>query len=280
MLIARKIRQIQKFMEAECGGKTVGFVPTMGDLHEGHLSLIRRSERENRFTVISIFVNPRQFNDRKDFLEYRRNEKADLVKAKDAGADALFIPEEKEIYPPGFRTSVSVNGLSGVLCGPFRPGHFTGVATVVAKLFNVIRPTRAYFGMKDYQQVKIIERMVKDLNLEVRIVCCPTIREPDGLALSSRNARLSPSERSRAARIFQSLQHMADLVESTQGISARFLSRRFEKELMLSRGDRMEYLQAVDPETLEPVRKAGPPVLLAAAVWIGKTRLIDSLLLK
>ena len=257
---------------------SLGFVPTMGDLHEGHLSLIRRSKKENRFTAVSIFVNPAQFNDQKDFLRYRRNRKRDLALLKKEKVDRIFMPSVREIYPEGFQMWVEPGDLARGLCGRHRPGHFRGVATVVAKLFNLVRPTCAYFGMKDFQQLKIIQRMVKDMNFQIEIVPCPTVREKDGLALSSRNARLSPAERERAARLPLALCSIRDSIISGESVTIELLRTQFKKMLKGGRGDKVEYLDIVDPETLAPKKHLRPPLLIAAAVWIGKTRLIDNIL--
>ena len=280
MIVARKISELNKFLKRRVQGETVGFVPTMGDLHEGHLSLFRRSKRENDWTAASIFVNPAQFNQREDFLKYHRNEKEDLKKARREGVDIVFLPSEKEFYPEGFQTWVIVDDLSQELCGPFRPGHFKGVATVVAKLLNLVQPTRAYFGLKDYQQFKIIERLVRDLNLPVQVVPCPTIREKDGLALSSRNRRLSPAERERAGRIYPALKTAAGEIKSRKNAGPRGLARIFSKRLRLEKRDRLEYFKVVHPQTLLPLKTVRSPALLAAAVWIGKTRLIDNLIME
>ena len=250
---------------------SLGFVPTMGDLHEGHLSLIRRSKRENRRTAVSIFVNPAQFNDEKDFLRYHRDRKRDLALLKKEKVDRVYTPSVKEMYPDGFQTWIEPGDLARGLCGRRRPGHFRGVATVVAKLFNIVRPTRAYFGMKDYQQLKIVERMVRDLDIPVKVVPCPTVREKDGLAMSSRNRRLSPFERARAARLPKALKRVkaAILSGKTTG-PAQFKA--------MLKGDRVEYLEIVDPETLSPKKPLKAPFLIAAAVWVGGTRLIDNIL--
>src|SRR5690242_17502445 len=182
-------------------GQSVGFVPTMGALHEGHLSLVRRAREENDIVVVSIFVNPLQFGPRDDYQRYPRTLKRDEALLKEERADVLFIPEAREMYRPGFSTSIDVTSLTQTLCGPFRPGHFRGVATVVAKLLQIVQPSRAYFGEKDYQQVRVIDRMVQDLDIPVRIVACPTVREPDGLAASSRNRYLSAREREEAVKL-------------------------------------------------------------------------------
>lgn len=277
MVIARTLRQLDRFRARARG--PVGFVPTMGDLHEGHLSLLRRCRRENGAAVLSVFVNPIQFDRRDDFQKYHRDEKRDFALARREGVDCVWAPSAEEMYPAGFQTEARVRELSKPLCGTRRPGHFDGVATVVLKLFNQVRPDRAYFGMKDYQQFRIIERMVRDLDLRVKIVPCPIVREADGLAMSSRNRRLDSDERRRAARIRFALQSAGEMLESRQRSSKGELSRKFRDALAPERGDRVEYFEAVDPQTLQPRQPLKRPVLLAAAVWIGGTRLIDNLLL-
>jgi pantoate--beta-alanine ligase len=276
MKIVRTVRDLRRWVERS-RGKSVGFVPTMGDLHEGHLSLLRRSRRENRLTVLSLFVNPKQFDRREDYERYHRGEKADLRKARAAGADLAFLPSEKELYPEGFQSWVTVEELQKPLCGAFRPGHFRGVATVVLKLLNLVQPRRAYFGTKDYQQYRLIGRMVKDLDLPVEIAGCPIVREPDGLAMSSRNRRLSPSERVRAADLYSALEEAAALLRSRRAPSPKEMARAFRSRLRLAKGDRVEYFECVDPESLSAPKALRPPLVLAAAVWIGGTRLIDNL---
>lgn len=252
----------------------------MGDLHKGHQSLIRRSQKENQITVVSIFVNPKQFNNREDFQRYHRNLKTDCRILEREKADVLFAPSEKEIYPAGFQTSVQVTQLSKPLCGRYRPGHFEGVAAIVLKLFDIVQPQRAYFGMKDYQQYKIVERMTKDLDLPLKIVPCPIVREDDGLALSSRNRWLSSGERIRAASIYAGLKSVEESIRLGQKCDANLLRQNFRKKLNLVKGDKVEYLEIVDGENLVPLKIAKKPILIAAAVWIGKTRLIDNILLK
>lgn len=279
MILARSISALTAFRN-KLGRKSVGFVPTMGDLHEGHLSLIRRSNAENDATILSIFVNPIQFNSKEDFRKYRRPEAEDLAKARAASVDCLFMPTAGEMYSGGFQTEVSVKSLSQGLCGAHRPGHFAGVATVVLKLLNLVRPDRAYFGLKDYQQFKLVERMAADLALPVRIVGCPIVREADGLAMSSRNARLSPEQRRRAARIYRALQSTALMLKSKPSSANAALRARFKSELAPDREDTIEYLELVHPDSLEPLKTARRPFLLAAAVFIGKTRLIDNILIR
>lgn len=279
MLVIRSLRELQAYRDKVKSG-SVGFVPTMGDLHEGHLSLLRRAKKENAVVFLSIFVNPAQFNSREDFEKYRRDEKGDLEKAEAEKADAVFIPSAEEMYPEGYQTKVSVPKVAKNLCGAFRPGHFDGVATVVLKLFNLVRPHRAYFGLKDYQQFKLIERMAADLNLPIELAGCPTVREPDGLAMSSRNSRLSPPERARAARIYSSLQAMALLIKSKPKMKPATLLTDFKKSLKPEKGDKIEYLAMAHPDTLALYKTSQTPCLLAAAVWVGKTRLIDNLLVR
>lgn len=279
MIIVRKTEDLKKVLKKRRGEK-IGFIPTMGDLHEGHLSLIRRSKKENDLTVLSIFVNPAQFDRNDDYEKYRRNEKSDLKKAGTEKVDLVFIPTAEEIYPKDFRSWVTVEGLSENLCGKFRADHFRGVATVVLKLFNLIQPANSYFGMKDFQQYKIIERMVLDLNLPVKIIPCPIIREKNGLALSSRNSCLSTAEKHRAAKIYSALQSVAHLIKSGRKVSKTLLLKIFKKQLHPEKSDRIEYLEFLEPDSLLPAKKFHPPLLIAAAVWIGGTRLIDNILMK
>ena len=278
MIVINKIRKLLKWRR-ENSSKTIGFVPTMGDLHEGHISLVRRSRTENDITVMSIFVNPKQFDRKKDFTRYRRNAKFDIKKAKSERVDMVFMPLAGDIYPPGYETYVSVENITGGLCGRYRPGHFRGVATVVLKLLNLVRPDRVYFGRKDYQQYKVIEKMCRDLNLGMKVTGCPTAREQDGLAMSSRNSRLNSRERVRAAGILRSLQAVGDLLESKKRVDITRAARLFRRELRLAGKDKVEYIEFVHPETLEPVKTLKLPVLAACAVWIGGTRLIDNILL-
>src|SRR5208337_1498749 len=188
-----------------CSGKTIGCVPTMGALHEGHLNLVKRAKSENDIVVVSIFVNPLQFGSGEDFGRYPRDLENDMEKLRASDTDILFVPEGKSLYPDGFASHLTVEGISGRLCGAFRPGHFTGVVTVVCKLFNIVKPTRAYFGQKDFQQTVVINRLVEDLNMDIEVVTCPTVRESDGLAMSSRNAYLSAGERAAATVLYKAL---------------------------------------------------------------------------
>jgi pantoate--beta-alanine ligase len=258
---------------------TIGLVPTMGALHEGHLSLIARARAECDVVVVSLFVNPAQFDEQADLQRYPRRERHDADLASEAGADVLFAPSVDEIYPPGFATAVEVLGVGDRLEGAARgPEHFRGVSTVVTKLLGMAMPDVAYFGQKDAQQVVVIRRLVGDLNLPVRIQVCPTVREPDGLAMSSRNARLSPQERSRALALPDALQAAARRAGEGERSAEALLDAA--RGAMQARGVEPEYLQLVDPETFEPCEELAREALLALAARIGQTRLIDNAVLR
>jgi len=255
-------------------GETIGIVPTMGALHRGHLSLVDRARQDCRRTVATLFVNPLQFNATDDFKSYPREEEADRRLFASAGVDLLFAPTVDEVYPAGFDTSVSVGALARPLCGATRPGHFQGVATVVAKLLLIAQPDRAYFGEKDYQQLLVIRRLAADLNIPVEIVGVPTVREPDGLAMSSRNRHLSPEQRRVAGTIPRLLRSLADDIAAGGDIAEALISGRtalFEAGI-----ERLDYLECADGETLEPVRTLVPGARLFVAAFVGKTRLIDN----
>ena len=257
-------------------GKKVGFVPTMGYLHEGHLNLVRESKKRTSVTVVSIFVNPTQFGPSEDFKKYPKDlEKDSAFLAKD-GVDCLFFPDAAEIYPPGYRTYVEVRGLQDRLCGKSRPGHFQGVATVVLKLFDIVGPDLAFFGAKDAQQVLIIEKMAADLDLDVEVVTCPLVREPDGLALSSRNAYLSPEERKAALVLSISLRWAERAISAGERDATKVIAgirAAIEAEPLA----RIDYVEAVDPVNLEPLAEIRGDVLLVLAAFIGSTRLIDNI---
>jgi pantoate--beta-alanine ligase len=257
-------------------GRTIGLVPTMGGLHEGHLSLLRAARAECDVVVMSLFVNPAQFGPGEDLDRYPRDEQRDVELAGEAGADLVFAPAVAEVYPEGFATAVEVSGLTEVLCGdPARrgPGHFRGVTTVVAKLFNAVQPDVAYFGQKDAQQVAVIRRMVRDLDFPVRIEALPTVREADGMAMSSRNAYLAPAERQRATALSRALRS-AEAEANRGSLSAALDAARGE---LAAAGIQPEYLEARDAEDLEPVAELnGRPVLIAVAAQIGGARLIDN----
>jgi pantoate--beta-alanine ligase len=288
MEIIRIPRIIQDTCQtAAMRGKHVGLVPTMGALHEGHMSLVRMSMQENDMTVASIFINPAQFGEGEDLENYPRDLDGDIGKLRDAGVDVLFMPEAGTMYPEGFDTTVEAAGLSSKLCGAFRPGHFRGVATVVAKLLNIVRPKRAYFGLKDYQQCLVIKRLAQDLNMPVEVVTCPTVREPDGLAMSSRNQHLSPGERKAAALIYKALSEAARMLQkkgATAEEATRHITNAFSTEPLITG---IDYSGVYDPETLDELKGKCPfnenerecSALLAAAVRIGSARLIDNVIL-
>ncbi|HEY5261948.1 MAG TPA: pantoate--beta-alanine ligase [Solirubrobacteraceae bacterium] len=260
---------------ATIAGHTIGLVPTMGALHEGHLSLIRRARQQCAVVVVSLFVNPAQFDERSDFDRYPDQEQRDAELAAAAGADILFVPSATEVYPAGFATSVEVGDLTDRLEGAVRgAAHFKGVTTVVTKLLNMVAPDVAYFGQKDAQQAVVIRRLVADLNLPVQIEICPTVREPDGLAMSSRNAHLRPDERERALALPRALTEAETAAVSGERSAEELL--RVAREAMAAFNLQPEYLALVDPHTLEPVARLDEPALLAVAARIGDTRLIDN----
>lgn len=265
---------------ARLSGRSIGLVPTMGALHEGHLSLVDRSVAENGITVVTIFVNPTQFRPGEDLEAYPRQLQDDIALASERGADFVFAPPVQEVYPDGYASTVSVLGITETLCGaPERRGHehFDGVTTVVAKLFNMVQADRAYFGQKDAQQVAVIRRMATDLNFRTKVIACPTVREADGLALSSRNAYLAAEDRPRALALSKALRSVAGALADGQHDSAT-LSAIARDELSIT--DSIEYFELVDPDTLEQVTTVERPVLAVTAARIGKTRLIDNLLLE
>lgn len=269
--------QISK--KARLAGRTIGFVATMGALHEGHLSLIRRARRENDVVVVSIFVNPTQFGPQEDFKKYPRNLKRDAQMCKREGADIIFYPPTKEIYPDNYRTYVLVEELSEVLCGKFRPGHFKGVATVVTKLFNIVQPDITYFGQKDAQQAIIIKKMVEDLSLPVKIKVIPTLREKDGVALSSRNAYLKPSERRDAAVLYEALNLAKNLIRQGNRNSPDII-KKMRRLINKKKSAKIQYISIVNLKDLRSVDEIKDKALIALAVWIGRTRLIDNIVIK
>lgn len=260
-------------------GKVIGFVPTMGYFHEGHLSLMRRARSECDIVVVSIFVNPIQFVPGEDYERYPRDVERDLRMAEGVGVDIVFHPSVEEMYPEGYATYVNVEGLTEGLCGAFRPGHFRGVTTVVAKLFNIVMPHRAYFGEKDYQQLVVIKRMVRDLNFPIEIVPCPTVREEDGLAMSSRNVYLLPDERKAALSLSRGLMAAQKMFMSGERDAAT-LKRIVEEHLRSSELVRPQYVEVVDAETLEPIERVERDAVIAVAAFVGKARLIDNVVLR
>jgi len=254
----------------------VGLVPTMGYLHEGHLSLVRQARVENQSLVVSIFVNPTQFGPQEDFNQYPRNPQRDLALLENANTDIVFMPSTDEMYPPQFSSWVEIEKVTERLEGASRPGHFRGVATVVAKLFNIVQPNRAYFGQKDAQQAAVIKKMVADLNMNLEIVTVPTVREPDGLAMSSRNTYLNPEQRQAATVLYQALTLAQELWAQGETDAERLrqqMTDLIQKEPLAD----IDYVSIADTETLDELDKVKSPALVSLAVRIGKTRLIDNL---
>ncbi|MDF2545277.1 MAG: pantoate--beta-alanine ligase [Anaerosolibacter sp.] len=280
MKIVETVKQIrEEVARARQEGKKVGFVPTMGYLHEGHASLIQRAKAENEFVVVSIFVNPTQFGVGEDFETYPRDLERDSEIAEQAGANIIFHPTVGEMYPLGYRTYVDVEGITSKLCGASRPGHFRGVTTIVSKLFHMVKADRAYFGQKDAQQVAVIQQMVRDLNMDIEIVPCPIVREADGLAMSSRNTYLNPSERQAALILSKSLfeaQGRIDHGEHDAGKLGLWIKENIQTEPLA----KIDYVEIVDAVTLEEIEEIKGDVLIALAVRIGKTRLIDNIRLE
>jgi pantoate--beta-alanine ligase len=270
-------------MKAACrqvarNGKTLGFVPTMGALHEGHLSLVRASVSRCNVTAVSIFVNPLQFGPTEDLAKYPRTMERDRGMLDAAGVDLLFFPSVEEMYPAGAKTRVHVEELSEKLDGASRPGHFQGVATVVNKLFEIIRPDLAFFGQKDAAQVAVLRKMVRDLDMDVELVVCPIVREKDGLAMSSRNAYLTGEQRQQALVLHRSLMRVQVAVDRGERDSAK-LRKVGEQVIAEEQGARLDYFAIVDPDNLDPVADIGRGALVAVAAFVGTTRLIDNILL-
>jgi pantoate--beta-alanine ligase len=265
--------------DARHGNKRLGLVPTMGALHEGHLSLVRAARAQCDVVAASIFVNPAQFGPHEDLEKYPRPFARDCELLQQEGIDLLFAPSVEEMYPPGAVTYITVEKLSDRLCGRSRPGHFRGVATVVNKLLNIVQPDAAYFGQKDAAQIAVIRAMARDLNLPIEIVACPIIREPDGLALSSRNVYLTSEQRRQALVLYRSLSRVQELYESGERSSARLIDvgrEVFQEEATI----RLDFLEIVNPETLDPLDHAGPGALVAVAGFLRATRLIDNIVLR
>jgi len=268
--ISRKLRREEK---------TVGFVPTMGALHDGHLSLVREARARCDIVIVSIFVNPHQFNDPADLERYPRDLTADAAKLAEHGVDYVFAPDGEEMYPPGFATYVNVEGLTETLEGASRPGHFRGVATVVTILLNTVRPNLAFFGQKDAQQVAVVKRLVTDLGFETEVVSMPTVREESGLALSSRNELLSPDDREKAAVLINALREAKAAFKQGQR-NAADLTQMVEQRIAEEPSARLDYVTVVNPETLQPLEKIGDEeTLIVAAAYIGDIRLIDNVIL-
>lgn len=271
----RIVRDVAAMRAAVVGAGRVGLVPTMGAFHEGHLSLVRAARATCDLVVVWLFVNPTQFNDASDLVNYPRDEQRDAALAEDCGADILFAPAVQEVYPAGFATAVTVSGIADVLEGAHRPGHFSGVATVVAKMLNMVRPQVAFFGAKDAQQVAVVRRMVTDLDLGVDLEVLPIVREPDGLAMSSRNVRLDPADRTRATALHRGLTRAAAAVsegERDAGALVRIVENELARDAITA-----EYVAVIDPDSFEPVANVSTRTLIALAARVGQVRLIDNL---
>ncbi|HID40446.1 MAG TPA: pantoate--beta-alanine ligase [Calditrichaeota bacterium] len=280
MKVIHSIKEMQDWSEAKrLSGRQIALVPTMGYLHEGHLSLIRIARRKSALTVVSIFVNPAQFAPHEDLDRYPRNFKRDEALCKAEGVDVVFYPSAGEIYPPFYKTYVYTEDLSQMLCGKSRPIHFRGVTTVVAKLFNIVRPHTAVFGQKDGQQAIIIKKMTADLNFNIQIEIGPIIREADGLAMSSRNTYLNKEERRQATVLFKSLQLARSEVEKGN-VSAKDIREKMKVLIKSAPLARIDYVELVDVQTLRPCERIKEETMVAVAVFFGKTRLIDNVLLK
>lgn len=278
MKIAATIKEVRtQVKEWKKQGLTIGFVPTMGYLHEGHQSLMEAARKENDKVVVSIFVNPMQFGPTEDLAQYPRDLEHDCTLCEKVGVDLIFHPEPEEMYAPDFCSFVDMTGLTEGLCGKTRPIHFRGVCTVVTKLFNIVTPDKAYFGQKDGQQLAVIRRMVRDLNMDLTIVGCPIVREEDGLAKSSRNTYLSPEER-RAALILSKTIALGKTLAQTQKDTASVI-QAMKENIETEPLARIDYIEAVDADSMQPITKFDRPAMLAMAVYIGKTRLIDNTLI-
>jgi pantoate--beta-alanine ligase len=272
---ARQIREAIKSRKKP--GVTTGFVPTMGALHEGHISLVRICKSQNDLTVVSIFVNPTQFNDKNDLTNYPRMPEKDIVLLKEAGCDVVFIPDEKEVYPEPDTQVFDLGGLDLMMEGKYRPGHFNGVAQVVTRLFSIVKPNRAYFGLKDFQQQAILKKLVRDYGLPVEVIACPIIREADGLAMSSRNMLLTPQQRSHAALISQTLFRAKEMTGNYSPDEIRqFVTSRIDQDPLLE----TEYFEIADDTTLQPVKSWSEPCgkIGCVAVKVGRVRLIDNVI--
>lgn len=280
LLEINTVNEIRHALKSErLKGKTIGFVPTMGYFHDGHLALMREAKKRADIAVVSLFVNPTQFGPNEDLDRYPRDLVRDKRLAANVGVDYMFAPTVEEMYPDGYATHVSVEGITEVLCGRSRPGHFQGVATVVAKLLNIVQPDVALFGEKDWQQLAVIKKMVRDLNIGVKIVGIPIVREKDGLAMSSRNTYLSPDERKAALVISRSLKLAQDMVDDGEA-DADSLTSNLRDTIGSEKLVELEYLEVVDPESLVGVKEINDKVLVAIAAKVGKTRLIDNAIIR
>lgn len=259
-------------------GKSIGFVPTMGYLHEGHMSLVKAAKKHTDVVVMSIFVNPKQFGPNEDFEKYPRDLKHDEEMASESGVDVIFYPSLKDMYPEGYATYVTVEKLTKPLCGESRPGHFSGVATVVTKLFNIVKPDVAYFGQKDMQQALMIKKMASDLNMDLEVKIMPTVREKDGLAISSRNMYLNETERKDATILYQSLKQAEALIKGGEGDSRKII--KVIEDMIKSRPSaKSDYVKVVDTKELKDIKTLSGEIMIALAVFFGNTRLIDNIII-
>ncbi|HRU47710.1 MAG TPA: pantoate--beta-alanine ligase [Candidatus Syntrophosphaera sp.] len=275
MQIYKTIAETREALAGEALQKKIGFVPTMGALHKGHLSLVERCHSESDLTVVSIYVNPTQFGPQEDLNHYPRNLEKDIDLLRNYHVDIVFTPDDVQMYPEGYCTWVQVEGLSDILCGASRPGHFRGVATIVLKLMHIVNPKLMFMGMKDYQQIIVLEKMIEDLNLETKIVRCPIVREPDGLAMSSRNSYLTPDERQRATCLIKALKNAQQMVNEGYLDSSILIS---EAENIIKQSDgRIDYIKIVDGSTLQELPEVRSGSRMMLAVYIGNTRLIDNI---
>ncbi|MBF0484059.1 MAG: pantoate--beta-alanine ligase [Candidatus Omnitrophica bacterium] len=279
MKILRSIFSVQKYIKQVRGkNKTIGFVPTMGALHQGHLKLVKEARRENAIVIVSIFVNPVQFGPSEDFKKYPRQIKQDSLLLDDEKVDVVFYPTVEMVYPRGYLTYVNVESVSEGLCGAYRPGHFKGVATVVAKLLNIIMPDAIYLGQKDGQQVAVLKRMVNDLNFPVKVKVVKTVREKDGLAMSSRNRYLNDEERQQAPVLWQALRSAQDMIRSGEYNSGKVVTA-IMTHITEKSSAKVQYVCIVDKNTLEPLKECRKDAMIAVAVYFGSTRLIDNIII-
>lgn len=275
MQIYKTIAETREALAGEALQKKIGFVPTMGALHKGHLSLVERCHSESDLTVVSIYVNPAQFGPQEDLNHYPRNLEKDIDLLRNYHVDIVFTPDDVQMYPEGYCTWVQVEGLSDILCGASRPGHFRGVATIVLKLMHIVNPKFMFMGMKDYQQIIVLEKMIEDLNLETKIVRCPIVREPDGLAMSSRNSYLTPDERQRATCLIKALKNAQKMVNEGYLESSILISEA--ENIIKQANGRIDYIKIVDGSTLQELPEVRSGSRMMLAVYIGNTRLIDNI---
>lgn len=275
-VILRTLSELRTAVKSwKMAGQTVGVVPTMGALHPGHLSLVEAAKQDCERVIVTIFVNPKQFNTPKDLENYPRTEEDDARKLEPLGVDVIYVPDEDQMYPSGFATEVRVDGITACMDGVYRPGHFEGVATIVAKLFLQTGADRAYFGEKDYQQLQVVGRMARDLDIPIEVIGCPTVREEDGLAMSSRNLRLSPEERSKASELVRAMNYIASGLAAGNGLEV--LRKQAETMLAAQGFGEVEYLDLRDAKDLGKLEHADRPARLFAAAWLGDIRLIDNI---